>query len=281
MKKKRKDGTLVKMDPLFRIVPLIMEERADAQVYYEEDISISAIDEYIRKKQEEGIKLGYMHIIYSALIRTMYTRPGLNQFIMKGRQYRRNEITVSLMVKKNMSVEGEETSVKMDFRGDETPEEVKERLNEMIEKEKSGAGEDNDMDALVKVLDKIPDWLLRKVVRFLKFLDRHNMMPYPVIKASPFHASAFVTNMGSLGINAIYHHIYNFGTVGIFLAIGRKNKSLKMVKGEVVEEKTLKLAFVSDERICDGYYYATALKQFFRYLKRPELLEQDNLKIKE
>lgn len=281
MKKKRKDGTLVKMDPLFRIVPLIMEERADAQVYYEEDISISAIDEYIRKKQEEGIKLGYMHIIYSALIRTMYTRPGLNQFIMKGRQYRRNEITVSLMVKKNMSVEGEETSVKMDFRGDETPEEVKERLNEMIEKEKSGAGEDNDMDALVKVLDKIPDWLLRKVVRFLKFLDRHNMMPYPVIKASPFHASAFVTNMGSLGINAIYHHIYNFGTVGIFLAIGRKNKSLKMVKGEVVEEKTLKLAFVSDERICDGYYYATALKQFFRYLKRPELLEQDNLEIKE
>ena len=269
------------MDPLFRIVPLIMEERADAQVYYEEDISISAIDEYIRKKQEEGIKLGYMHIIYSALIRTMYTRPGLNQFIMKGRQYRRNEITVSLMVKKNMSVEGEETSVKMDFRGDETPEEVKERLNEMIEKEKSGAGEDNDMDALVKVLDKIPDWLLRKVVRFLKFLDRHNMMPYPVIKASPFHASAFVTNMGSLGINAIYHHIYNFGTVGIFLAIGRKNKSLKMVKGEVVEEKTLKLAFVSDERICDGYYYATALKQFFRYLKRPELLEQDNLEIKE
>lgn len=281
MKKKRKDGTLVKMDPLFRIVPLIMEERADAQVYYEEDISISAIDEYIRKKQEEGIKLGYMHIIYSALIRTMYTRPGLNQFIMKGRQYRRNEITVSLMVKKNMSVEGEETSVKMDFRGDETPEEVKERLNEMIEKEKSGAGEDNDMDALVKVLDKIPDWLLRKVVRFLKFLDRHNMMPYPVIKASPFHASAFVTNMGSLGITAIYHHIYNFGTVGIFLAIGRKNKSLKMVKGEVVEEKTLKLAFVSDERICDGYYYATALKQFFRYLKRPELLEQDNLEIKE
>ena len=281
MKKKRKDGTLVKMDPLFRIVPLIMEERADAQVYYEEDISISAIDEYIRKKQEEGIKLGYMHIIYSALIRTMYTRPGLNQFIMKGRQYRRNEITVSLMVKKNMSLEGEETSVKMDFRGDETPEEVKERLNEMIEKEKSGAGEDNDMDALVKVLDKIPDWLLRKVVRFLKFLDRHNMMPYPVIKASPFHASAFVTNMGSLGITAIYHHIYNFGTVGIFLAIGRKNKSLKMVKGEVVEEKTLKLAFVSDERICDGYYYATALKQFFRYLKRPELLEQDNLEIKE
>lgn len=281
MKKKRKDGTLVKMDPLFRIVPLIMEERADAQVYYEEEISISAIDEYIRKKQEEGIKLGYMHIIYSALIRTMHTRPGLNQFVMKGRQYRRNDITVSLMVKKNMSVEGEETSVKMDFKGDETPEEVKERLNEMIEKEKSGTSEDNDMDALVKVLDKIPDWLLRKVVRFLKFLDRHNMMPYPVIKASPFHASAFVTNMGSLGINAIYHHIYNFGTVGIFLAIGRKNKRLKMVKGEVVEEKTITLAFVSDERICDGYYYATALKQFFRYLKKPELLDEENFEIKE
>ena len=281
MKKTRKDGKLVKMDPLFRIIPLIMEERSDAQVYYEEDISVEPIDAYIRKRQSEGVKLGYMHIIYSALVRTMLVRPKLNQFVMKGRQYRRNDITISLMIKKNMSLDGEETSVKMDFRGDETPEDIKVRLNELIEKEKNNSSEDNEMDALVKIMDKCPQFVLRTGVKFLKFLDKNNMMPYKIIKASPFHTSAFVTNMGSLGINAIYHHLYNFGTVGIFLAIGRKNKSFKMVRGELIEEKTINLAFVSDERICDGYYYASALKQFFRYLKKPELLDEPISDIKE
>lgn len=277
MKRKRKDGRLVKMDPLFKIIPFIMERRFDAQVFYEQDVSLTPIDKYIADKKAQGINLGYMHIFYSAMIRTMKVKPKLNQFVMKGRLYRRNNITISMMVKKNMSLDGEETSIKLDFTGEETPEDIKNILNDLIEKEKSenqNPDDDNDMDALVKVLDKIPQGLLGLVVKFLKFLDSQNIMPHAIIKASPFHSSAFITNMGSLGIRSIYHHIYDFGTVGVFLAIGKKDKRLIMENKEVVEEKYINLKFVSDERICDGFYFSRAFKQFFKYLRKPELLDK-------
>jgi len=281
MLKKRKDGRLVKMDPLFKIIPLIMEERSDAQVFLNQEISLETIDRYIADKKNEGINLGYMHIFYSALVKTMKERPQLNQFVMNGRLYRRNSITISLMVKKDMSLEGEETNVKHDFTGNETPSEIKKILDSYIEKEKGDNEEENEMDTLVKVLAKIPQGLLKYIVKFLKFLDKHNFMPMSIINASPFHASAFVTNMGSIGMDAIYHHIYNFGTIGIFLSIGKKGRRMKMKKGQLVEEKTITIAFVSDERICDGFYYASALRLFFKFLKNPELLDVESIESNE
>lgn len=107
------------------------------------------------------------------------------------------------------------------------------------------------------------------------FLDKHGIMPKAIISASPFHTSAFLTNVGSLGIDAIYHHIYNFGTTGVFLAMGKKKKSYVYEDDNIVQEKTISLAWVADERICDGFYYANALKSFYKYMRKPELLEKN------
>ena len=104
-------------------------------------------------------------------------------------------------------------------------------------------------------------------------LSRPALMPKSVISLSPFHTSAYLTNVGSLGIDAIYHHLYDFGTTSMFLAMGKKRKSLLYEDDELRQEKSLSLRWVLDERICDGYYYASALKLFNRYMKKPELLE--------
>lgn len=271
---KRKDGTLVEMDPYFRIIPLVMNQRIDAHVYYSQEISLKPIDDYIRKKQAEGVKLAYMHVIYAAMVRTLKERPKLNQFIMGGRLYRRNNIEISMTVKKDMSIDGEESSIKLTFTGDETPEQIKNRLKELILAEKEGNSENNETDAFVKYFAKTPTWILKLVVNFLKSLDKVNLLPKSIIDLSPFHASACITNLGSIGLDAAFHHIYNFGTIGIFLSIGRKKKRLVLDKDQVKEEKTIELAFVSDERICDGYYYASAMKQFYRYLSKPESLDE-------
>ena len=121
----------------------------------------------------------------------------------------------------------------------------------------------------------MPDWLFKFVVNTLMFLDKHGMMPKAIVELSPFHTSAYLTNLGSLGIEPIYHHIYNFGTVGIFLAMGKKKKTYIYEDDNIVQEKAICLKWVADERICDGFYYASALKSFYRYLKKPELLEQN------
>ena len=105
------------------------------------------------------------------------------------------------------------------------------------------------------------------------FLDRHELLPKAIIDLSPFHTSAYLTNVGSLGIDAIYHHLYDFGTTGMFLAMGKKRKSYLFEEDAIKEAKTLSIRWVLDERICDGYYYASAVKLFNKYMKKPELLE--------
>jgi pyruvate/2-oxoglutarate dehydrogenase complex dihydrolipoamide acyltransferase (E2) component len=41
----------------------------------------------------------------------------------------------------------------------------------------------------------------------------------------------------------------------------------------VVQKKYVDVKFVLDERICDGYYYATFFKYYKRLLAHPEVLD--------
>ena len=269
----RSDGRKIKsLDPIFRVIPHVMKERSDAHVYFSQDIPVKTLDEYIAKKEQEGIKMSYMNIIYAALVRMLAEKPSLNRFVMDGRTYARHGIHISLAIKKGMTEEAEETTVKIPFTGSENIFEVKEILDSTIAKNKEVSNE-NNTDKLVKLLSYVPDWLYKLIVNILMYLDKHGMMPKFIIELSPFHTSAFLTNVGSLGIDAIYHHLYNFGTTGIFLAMGKKKKSYIYEDDDIVQEKSISLAWVADERICDGFYYANALKSFYRYLKKPELLE--------
>lgn len=270
----RSDGRKIKsLDPLFRVIPHVMKERSDAHVYFSQEIPIKTLDEYIAKKDQEGIKMTYMNIIYAALVRMLAEKPALNRFIMDGRTYARHGIHISLAIKKGMTEDAEETTIKLPFTGSENIFEVKEILDKTIIQNKDKDAQ-NDTDKLVKFLSLIPDWLYKLIVNVLMYLDKHGMMPKFIIKLSPFHTSAFLTNVGSLGIDAIYHHLYNFGTTGVFLAMGKKKKSYIYEDDDIVPEKSISLAWVADERICDGFYYANALKSFSRYLKKPELLEE-------
>ena len=271
----RSDGRKIKsLDPLFRVIPHVMKERSDAHVYFSQEIPIKTLDEYIAKKEQEGIKMSYMNIIYAALVRMLAEKPSLNRFVMDGRTYARHGIHISLAIKKGMTEEAEETTIKIPFTGCENIFEVKEILDSTILKNKD-TNNQNNTDKLVKFLSRVPDWLYKLIVNILMYLDKHGMMPKAIINLSPFHTSAFLTNVGSLGIDAIYHHLYDFGTTGVFLAMGKKKKSYIYEDDDIVQEKSISLAWVADERICDGFYYANALKSFYRYLKKPELLEEN------
>ena len=272
----RSDGRKIKsLDPLFRVIPHVMKERSDAHVYFSQEIPIKTLDEYIAKKEQEGIKMSYMNIIYAALVRMLAEKPSLNRFIMDGRTYARHGIHISLAIKKGMTEESEETTIKIPFTGSENIFEVKEILDGTIMKNKDTANE-NNTDKLVKLLSYVPDWLYKLIVNILMYLDKHGMMPKFIIKLSPFHTSAFLTNVGSLGIDAIYHHLYNFGTTSMFFSMGKKKKSYIYEDDEIRQEKCITIAFVGDERICDGYYYAASFKQLSKYLRKPELLENSD-----
>ena len=263
----RSDGKKIKkLTPIFKIMPCVMLDRADSQVYFKQDIALKYLDEYIDRKAKEGIRLSYMNIIYAAIVRIIGERPRLKRFAMNG--------ALSLVIKKSLTDDGVETPLKLPFNGDENIFEIKEKLDAAIEKNKD-IEVSNKTDKLVSILSAIPSGLIRAIVKFLMFLDKHGVMPKKIIEASPFHTSVFLTNVGSLGIDSIYHHIYNFGTTSMFFSMGKKKKSYIYEDEEFKEEKCITLAFVGDERICDGYYYASSFKLLSKYLKKPELLEEN------
>lgn len=269
----RSDGRKIKtLAPEFRLIPSIMKERSDAHVYFKQDIKLNGINEYIQNKQNEGIKFSTMEIIIAAILRIIATRPALNRFIMNGRTYARNHICISLTIKQSMSDEGDESTIKLYFKGTENIFEVKKKIEEELLIAKDSSSE-NGTDKAANMLGLIPTPLIKFLVGIIKIMDKHGHLPKSLIKVSPFHTSCYVTNVGSLGIDSIYHHLYNFGTTSMFFAIGKKKKSYIYDEDEIKEEKVINLGFVGDERICDGYYFASSFKSLNRILAHPEVLE--------
>lgn len=276
---KRYDGRLIKSTyPLTKIVPYLMKTRNDSQVYYEDKINIEKIEEYIRKKRAEGIKVTHMDVVVAAMTRVALERPGINRFIMNNRIYSRKHLCVSLAVKKKLDDEGIETTVKFKIKPEDTVLTIAEQIHNTVYENKKEAKE-NSTDKLAAKIMSLPNWLISGAVNILMWMDKHNMLPGAIIEASPFHTSLFITNMGSLGIDSIYHHIYNFGTTSIFLAMGMKKEDIDPSTGET--KKYISFKFVCDERICDGLYYARSFSAFRRYLLNPELLEVPSENVKE
>ena len=76
--------------------------------------------------------MSYMNIIYAGIVRIINERPKLNRFVMNGTTYQRDTIYVSLSIKKSLTDDGQETVVKIPFKGTETILEIKEKVDATI-----------------------------------------------------------------------------------------------------------------------------------------------------
>lgn len=151
---------------------------------------------------------------------------------------------------------------------------VYEKMNAAVEEVKNAPQEDTGLDSLVANLNLIPSVVLKFVVWLLKLLDYFGLIPKFLLELSPFHASLYFTSMGSLGIRPIYHHLYDFGNLPVFGAFGCKRRANEVQEdGTVVQRKYIDMKFTLDERIADGYYYATFFKYYRNLLRHPEILD--------
>lgn len=276
MPKKRPDGREVKnIPPIQKIMPYIMKTRTDSMNMYDDVFDCEVWDSYIKEKDAEGIKMTYMHILIAGVVRMIALRPQLNRFIMNGRVYTRDKICVSFVVHPKLCDGDTETTIKLEFEGTETILEIVETINRRIKEETTARDGENGTDKLARVLTNIPGPVIRFAVNTLMWMDRHNLLPKAIIDLSPFHTSFFITNLKSLGINYIFHHVYEFGTTGLFFAIGKEQNYVEQDKeGNISNEKRMGWSLVSDERFCDGLYFALSLRQLRKFMKNPKLLEE-------
>ena len=165
-------------------------------------------------------------------------------------------------------------AVKAVFRSWDNPRaNVYRKMNEKIDEIKYG-DQDNNTEQVAGALLKLPRFLLRFAIGCLRVMDYFGIIPQKLLDASPFHGSMIITDMGSLGIPPIYHHLYNFGNLPMFIAFGAKRKAVELDReGKPVERKYIDFMAVMDERVCDGYYYASSFKYMKMFMHNPALLE--------
>ena len=273
----RSDGRKIRtLAPMAQITMYFQWERNICSNFFEESFEITHIDRYIRQKRREGLKdFGITHVLLAAYVRGIAKYPQLNRFISGQKVYSRGEdIQYCMVIKKEMTVDSPDTSIKVHLTPRDTAEDVYNKLNAAVESVKATQELDSNLDSLIMLLNLIPGVLLKFTVWLLKFLDYFGLLPRFLLELSPFHGSLFFTSMGSLGIQPIYHHLYDFGNLPVFGAFGCKRRANEVLEdGTVVPRKYIDVKFVLDERIVDGYYYATFFKYYRNILRHPEVLD--------
>ena len=266
----RADGYRIRTnDAMYELVPYIMPYRYDASNSVTVDIDLDLMQDYIRKCRKKGINMSHMSIIIAGALRIASQNPFLNRFVMNRKIYARNHFCVSFVTLQPGKTS--DTVNKLYFNLDDDIFTVNRKVQEAIERTQQPTSQ-NALDKLMASLLRIP-FLVGAAVGVLKFIDKYFTLPFSIINASPFHTSLFITNLASIRTNAIYHHLYEFGTTGIFISLGQPEKKVEK-NGETVEEtKIMPLGIVTDERIANGHYYGRCFRELNRYYRNPELLE--------
>ena len=273
----RTDGRkLHTLDPVQVVGNYVMPTRSGASNCIHETVEISAVERYIREKRRAGMpNFGITHVFLAAYVRCVAKYPALNRFLSGQQVYSRdNDIQFCMMVKEDMTTEAPESAMKLHLRPTDTVEDIYRKFNAEVDRIKDNSSA-SDFDKTAKALSLIPGVFFKFVIWVLKTMDYFGLLPKFLLEVSPFHGSIFFTSMGSLGIPPIVHHLYDFGNLPIFVAFGCKyRKNEVQLDGTVVQRKYIDYTVNTDERICDGFYFATTLKHMKKLLMHPERLDE-------
>ena len=271
---RRADGRVLKeVDPIVALTPYLMPMRCDAQVILNYKVDYERLARYIVQKGNEGYKFTFMELLIAAYVRTVSELPEINRFVSNKRLYARTQLTASFaLLKETQEVDAiEENTVKCHFDPRDTIYDVAERVNNAIEQNRREEA-DNATLKVAKLL--LRPALANTVVFLARALDRYGVLPKYIMEASPFHTSLFITHMGSIGMPAVNHHIYNFGTTSLFLSLGSVERQTVIGSdGKAARKRYLPIGITADERICAGAMYARMVNRMMHYLNNPELLE--------
>ncbi|MBR4331342.1 MAG: hypothetical protein IKP72_01545 [Clostridia bacterium] len=270
----RADGKLLKkIDPIIALTPYLMPMRCDAQVFLNLKLDYEKIARYIVEQGQQGNKFTFMEIIIAAFVRVVSELPDMNRFVANKRLYARTQLTVSFaLLKETANVDDvEENTVKCYFDPKDTIFDVAERVSAAIEQNRREEADNSTMKVAKLLLNP---FLANTVVFAARFLDRYGIIPKYIMDASPFHTSMFFTQMASIGMPAVNHHIYNFGTTSLFVSMGSVIRENTVgPDGKPTRKRYLPIGITADERICAGAVYAKLVNRIMYYINNIELLE--------
>ena len=266
------------LDPMHVMMPYMFGDRTSNEAVLGEVMDLTEVDKYLAKKnaQNPEFKYTWFHFIAAAISKAILLRPKMNYFIAGGHYYERKNIQVAFNVKRQFSDEGVEAMAKfiLDPEGGSPMEQVHDYVWHFVTKVRSdsaGVG----VDKALKVISYLPRPLFRLMTWALKRMEYYGIYPKGLAIDDPCYSSVYLTNLGSIKMNADYHHLFNWGTISFFATIGEKKmRPYFKEDGSYEMHNTIKLGLTIDERIADGYYFAKTLRLVRKIFEHPELLDE-------
>ena len=268
MSKKRK--RVKDLDAVHKIMPYLMANRCEAEVYYVEEIDVTNLLKYIEKINvglEKHERTTLFHAIITGVAKTIYNRPLLNRYISGKRFYDRKDISLSFVAKNKLEDHSEERLIILEAKSKMTLKDISQKILKVVSKTRQDNS--NDMNDFLGIVTSAPRWLLSFIMWLFRKLDFYGLVPSFVSDGDPNYTTVLLSNLGSVKANCCYHHLNNYGTNSIVITVGVIQD--KEVNGEL--RKYVNLGLTLDERIADGIYFAKSAKLLKHILENPELLE--------
>lgn len=265
----RSDGDLVRdAAPLRRVMPLLMRGRNEAAVYFEQKVDVARAKAFLDEfRARTGKKATLLHLLLFGIARVLHERPRLNRFAAGGRLWQRRGIWLSFSAKRAKSDDGALITVKREIDPRWSFEELVARVDGDI---REGREKTTSTETELRLLFLLPTVVVSLLMRLLRRLDDWGLLPAFFLRSDPLYASAFVASLGSLGMDAAYHHLYEYGTIPVFCVAGAAKPEVAVGEdGAVVVKELVTLRYTFDERVEDGLYCLRSLDRMREILEDP------------
>ena len=275
MARDRFDGSPVaNVHPVRRIMPFVMPTKNGAFVLFEQEIATAPLIAFladVNRGRAAGRHVTMFHCVLRAIGVALTEFPRLNRYVAGSRLYARNAIWLAFSAKQRLEKDAPLFTAKVDFRTGELLEGFVDRVLDVLGEGRSG--KETAADREIKTFLRLPGPVLRLAVKLQRVLDGWNLYPASLLRDDPLYASAFVANLGSVGLDAAFHHLYEYGSIPIFATMGRIQRvPIVFENGSVGSREVFKLRYTYDERVEDGFYAARALERLAACLGDPATL---------
>jgi hypothetical protein len=265
---RRRDGTLAQVPPYRRMMPFLMRGRNESIVLFEQQLDMSRAGPWLEAwNARTGQHATAFHLVLHAIARVLHDRPHLNRFIAGRRIYDRRGVFLTFAAKKAFRDDAPLATVKRAFTAGESFAEMVAALAADIGVAKSDAI--SKVDKELSLFLRFPGFLLAASIALLRWLDGHGLAPRALIGDDPMYTSCFIANLGSIKIDAAYHHLYEYGNCPLFCTVGRLAPAPIVVDGAIEIRPALMLRYSYDERIEDGFYAASAIGKVRGWIEDP------------
>lgn len=251
------------------MMPFLMQSRTESAVYFEQDLDLTRTQRFIDTyNATHERRITVFHLFTWAVAHVLHVRPRMNRFVVGSRVYQRDGVWISYSAKKALADGSPIVVLKRKFDPNMTFEQTVDFIHGDV---KVGRSEvKSHLDQELSLFLRLPALLLRFGVGVVRWLDSVNLLPGSFIHPDPMYASLFIANLGSVKLESAYHHLYEYGNIPLFAALGRTKLVPVVDEDGVVRARSVcTVKYTFDERIEDGLYCAQSLELLRRMVEDP------------